>query len=106
MAPNSWPNLKRTLKTPTPLRLSLSMSLPSPPLTTGGRTPAMAASPPPPSPPPPQARSPGGYGPVSLFLDTDLGTRLALLVAADSTIRHLKCTPLVASSPPLRPRKP
>ncbi|KAL6652502.1 hypothetical protein ACP70R_011427 [Stipagrostis hirtigluma subsp. patula] len=44
----------------------------------------------PPSPRPPQAQSAGGDAPVSLFLDTDLGTRLALLVAPNATVRHLK----------------
>ncbi|XP_062184283.1 uncharacterized protein LOC133888155 isoform X2 [Phragmites australis] len=51
------------------------------------------AAPPSPQPRPrtPTAHSAGGGdGPVSLFLDTDLGTRLALLVAPDTTIRHLK----------------
>ncbi|KAF7017037.1 unnamed protein product [Triticum aestivum] len=43
-----------------------------------------------PSPPPPQARSADGGAHLSLFLDTDLGTLLALNVAADSTIRRLK----------------
>ncbi|TVU15451.1 hypothetical protein EJB05_38972 [Eragrostis curvula] len=44
----------------------------------------------PPSPRPPKAHSGGGDAPLSLFLDTDLGTRLALLVAPDTTIRRLK----------------
>ncbi|TVU13453.1 hypothetical protein EJB05_40510, partial [Eragrostis curvula] len=44
----------------------------------------------PPSPRPPKAQSGGGDVPLSLFLDTDLGTRLALLVAPDTTIRRLK----------------
>ncbi|XP_044966912.1 dentin sialophosphoprotein-like [Hordeum vulgare subsp. vulgare] len=43
-----------------------------------------------PSPPPPQARSADGGDHLALFLDTDLGTNLALNVAADSTIRRLK----------------
>ncbi|KAM0912345.1 hypothetical protein ACQ4PT_012851 [Festuca glaucescens] len=46
----------------------------------------MAAS----SPPPPQPLSAGGGARVSLFLDTDFGTHLALNVGADSTIRGLK----------------
>ncbi|KAF8703503.1 hypothetical protein HU200_032311 [Digitaria exilis] len=66
----------------------------------------MAAAPPPPQ--PPKAHRDGGDAPVTLFLDTDLGTRLALLVAPDTTIRGLKCTASGASSPPLRciPRLP
>ncbi|KAL6838841.1 hypothetical protein ACP4OV_031277 [Aristida adscensionis] len=44
----------------------------------------------PPSPRPPQAPSAGGDAPVSLFLDTDLGTRLALRVDPHATVRHLK----------------
>nr|CAB3487428.1 unnamed protein product [Digitaria exilis] len=48
----------------------------------------MAAAPPPPQ--PPKAHRDGGDAPVTLFLDTDLGTRLALLVAPDTTIRGLK----------------
>jgi hypothetical protein len=84
------PNPKRTLK--------IRRSALSPPLSTGGRrNPAMAASSPPP--PPPQSLSAGGGAHISLFLDTDLGTHLALNVAADSTIRCLKCTSLVASPP-------
>uniref|UniRef100_A0ACD5VHF5 Uncharacterized protein n=1 Tax=Avena sativa TaxID=4498 RepID=A0ACD5VHF5_AVESA len=39
---------------------------------------------------PPQSLSAGGGGHISLFLDTDLGTHLALNVAADSTICGLK----------------
>ncbi|XP_006652428.2 uncharacterized protein LOC102704049 [Oryza brachyantha] len=39
---------------------------------------------------PPHVRSDCGEAPVSLFIDTDLGTRFALLVAADSTVRDLK----------------
>ncbi|XP_051217889.1 uncharacterized protein [Lolium perenne] len=42
------------------------------------------------SPPPAKALSAGGDARISLFLDTDLGTHLALNVAADSTIRGLK----------------
>ncbi|XP_062225957.1 uncharacterized protein LOC133924447 isoform X2 [Phragmites australis] len=42
------------------------------------------------APRPPRAHSDGGDAPVSLFLDTDLGTRLALLVAPDTAIRRLK----------------
>uniref|UniRef100_A0ACD5W0C2 Uncharacterized protein n=1 Tax=Avena sativa TaxID=4498 RepID=A0ACD5W0C2_AVESA len=43
------------------------------------------------SPPhPPQSLSAGGGGHISLFLDTDLGTHLALNVAADSSICGLK----------------
>jgi hypothetical protein len=61
----------------------------------------MSASSPPP--PPPQPLPSGGGAPVTLFLDTDLGTHLALNVAADSTIRGLKSTPFFASSPPLIP---
>ncbi|RCV34208.1 hypothetical protein SETIT_7G142500v2 [Setaria italica] len=48
----------------------------------------MAAAPPPPR--LPTAHRDGGDAPVPLFLDTDLGTRLALLVAPDTTIRGLK----------------
>uniref|UniRef100_A0A0E0KS12 Uncharacterized protein n=1 Tax=Oryza punctata TaxID=4537 RepID=A0A0E0KS12_ORYPU len=50
----------------------------------------MAASPSLPPPPPPHARSDSGEAPVSLFIDTDLGTRFALLAAGDSTMRDLK----------------
>ncbi|RLM65094.1 hypothetical protein C2845_PM16G12950 [Panicum miliaceum] len=48
----------------------------------------MAAAPP--SPRPPRAHRDGGDAPISLFLETDLGTRLAILVALDTTIRGLK----------------
>uniref|UniRef100_A0A0D9ZMA7 Uncharacterized protein n=1 Tax=Oryza glumipatula TaxID=40148 RepID=A0A0D9ZMA7_9ORYZ len=51
----------------------------------------MAASAPPP-PSPPHAHSDSGEAPVSLFIDTDLGTRFALLAAGDSTMRDLKST--------------
>ncbi|TVU15495.1 hypothetical protein EJB05_39019, partial [Eragrostis curvula] len=54
----------------------------------------------PPSPRPPKPHSGGGDAPLSLFLDTDLGTRLALLVAPDTTIRRLKCMPLTPPSSP------
>ncbi|CAM0904123.1 unnamed protein product [Alopecurus aequalis] len=47
----------------------------------------MVASPPP---PPPKALSAGGDALITLFLDTDLGTHLALQIAADSTIRSIK----------------
>ncbi|CAN6276077.1 unnamed protein product [Urochloa humidicola] len=50
----------------------------------------MAAAPPSPRPGPPTAHRDGGYAPVSIFLDTDLGTRLVLGVAPDATIRGLK----------------
>uniref|UniRef100_A0A0D9W6C9 Uncharacterized protein n=1 Tax=Leersia perrieri TaxID=77586 RepID=A0A0D9W6C9_9ORYZ len=43
-------------------------------------------------PPPPHACSGSGEASVSLFVDTDLGTRFALLVAGDSTMRNLKST--------------
>ena len=59
----------------------------------------MAAAPP--SPRPPRAHRDGGDAPISLFIETDLGTRLAMLVAPDTTIRGLKCTASAASSPPL-----
>jgi hypothetical protein len=51
--------------------------------------------------PPPllMAHREGGDVPISLFLDTDLGTHLALLVAPDTDIRGLKCTPLAPFSP-------
>ncbi|WVZ86173.1 hypothetical protein U9M48_033003 [Paspalum notatum var. saurae] len=48
----------------------------------------MAAAPQ--SPRPLKAHRDGGDAPVSLFLDTDLGTHLAVLVAPDTTIRGLK----------------
>ncbi|PUZ47700.1 hypothetical protein GQ55_7G187600 [Panicum hallii var. hallii] len=48
----------------------------------------MAAAPP--SPRPPRAHRDGGDAPISLFLETDLGTRLAILVAPDTTIGGLK----------------
>ncbi|CAD6263290.1 unnamed protein product [Miscanthus lutarioriparius] len=48
----------------------------------------MAAAPPPPW--PLMAHREGGDAPVSLFLDTNLGTHLALLVAPDTAIRGLK----------------
>jgi hypothetical protein len=57
----------------------------------------MAAAPPPPL--STTAHRDGGDAPVPLFLDTDLGTRLALLVTPDTTIRRLKCTDPGASSP-------
>uniref|UniRef100_A0ACD5URN8 Uncharacterized protein n=1 Tax=Avena sativa TaxID=4498 RepID=A0ACD5URN8_AVESA len=44
----------------------------------------------PPPPPPPKALSDRGGAHISLFLDTDVGTHLALNVAAESTIRALK----------------
>ncbi|ONM16559.1 hypothetical protein ZEAMMB73_Zm00001d003261 [Zea mays] len=47
----------------------------------------MAAAP---SPRPRMAHRKGGAAPISLFLDTDLGTHLALLVAPDTGIRGLK----------------
>uniref|UniRef100_A0ACD5V6P7 Uncharacterized protein n=1 Tax=Avena sativa TaxID=4498 RepID=A0ACD5V6P7_AVESA len=50
----------------------------------------MAASPSAPPPPPPKDLSDRGGAHISLFLDTDLGTHLALNVVADSTIRGLK----------------
>jgi hypothetical protein len=50
--------------------------------------------------PPPKALSDRGGARISLFLETDLGTHLALNAAADSTIRALKRTPLVASFSP------
>ncbi|KAL5215522.1 hypothetical protein ABZP36_006923 [Zizania latifolia] len=49
----------------------------------------MAASPSQ-QPPPTQARSGGGENAVSLFLETDLDTRLAMLVARDSSMHRLK----------------
>ncbi|CAL5026791.1 unnamed protein product [Urochloa decumbens] len=49
----------------------------------------MAASPPP-SPRPPKAHRDGGDAPVPLFVNTDLDTKLGLLVAPDATIRDLK----------------
>ncbi|XP_052150939.1 uncharacterized protein LOC127769397 [Oryza glaberrima] len=52
----------------------------------------MAASAPPPPPPLPHAHSDSEEAPVSLFIDTDLGTRFALLAAGDSTMRDLKST--------------
>ncbi|CAM0879889.1 unnamed protein product [Alopecurus aequalis] len=51
----------------------------------------MAASRPPPSPPPTQSLSAGGGAAhISLFLDSDLGTHLALNAAAGSTFGGLK----------------
>ncbi|PWZ37326.1 hypothetical protein Zm00014a_025504 [Zea mays] len=47
----------------------------------------MAAAP---SPRPRMAHRKGGAAPISLFLDTDLGTHLALLIAPDTDIRGLK----------------
>ncbi|KAK3144443.1 hypothetical protein QOZ80_4AG0313140 [Eleusine coracana subsp. coracana] len=44
----------------------------------------------PPSPRPPTAQSDGGGAPLSVFLVTDLGTNLAMLVAPDTSIRSLK----------------
>ncbi|CAO2035518.1 unnamed protein product [Urochloa humidicola] len=49
----------------------------------------MAAAPPP-SPRPPKAHRDGGDAHVSLFVDTDLDTRLGLFVAPDTTMRALK----------------
>ena len=54
------------------------------------------------APPPPRllmAHREGGDAPISLFLDTNLGTHLALLVAPDTAIRGLKCTPLALLLP-------
>ncbi|CAN6268297.1 unnamed protein product [Urochloa humidicola] len=45
---------------------------------------------PPPSPRPPKAHRDGGDAPVSLFVHTDLDTRLGLFVAPDTTMRALK----------------
>ncbi|CAN6239904.1 unnamed protein product [Urochloa humidicola] len=45
---------------------------------------------PPPSPRPPKAHRDGGDSPVSLFVHTDLDTRLGLFVAPDTTMRALK----------------
>jgi hypothetical protein len=100
-APNNtpWPKPQRQK----PPRRSDCLSQPTASLpfrfspTSGGRRPAMAA---PPSPRSPKAQSVGGDAPLSLFLDTDLGTRLALLAAPDTTISRLKCTGPDASSPP------
>ncbi|KAL5215289.1 hypothetical protein ABZP36_004441 [Zizania latifolia] len=50
----------------------------------------MAASPSQPPPPPQEAHSGGGENAIPLFLETDLGTHLAMLVACDSTMHHLK----------------
>jgi hypothetical protein len=101
-APNNtpWPKPQRQK----PPRRSDCLSQPTASLpfrfsaTSGGRRPAMAA---PPSPRSPKAQSVGGDAPLSLFLDTDLGTRLALLAAPDTTISRLKCTGLTPRPLPL-----